>query len=280
MTELRDLTYADLDWDLLRHNAHIQKCWASKGPQDWDKKSSSFAARNSSSPYVALLLAHLPLQADMSVLDVGSGPGTLALPIAAKVRSVCAIDYAPNMLTILNSTAAAQGIGNIRTIECAWEDDWQTKEVGYHDLVLASRSMSVENLRQALVKLNHHARRFVFIADRISPTPFDPEVFAALGRPFNSGPDYIFTVNILYTMGIHPHITVLELDQNSSFPNLEDALRSYRWMIKDLTAAEELRLRAYLAEKSRPAPDGGICIRRSQPVRWALIWWQKQQATA
>ena len=278
MTELSDLTYADLDWDLLRHNAHAQKCWASKGPKDWDQKSSSFASRNSSSPYVASLLAHLPLQPDMTVLDVGSGPGTLALPIAAQVRSVCAIDFAPNMLKILNTSAESQGIANIRTIECAWEDDWEAKDVGCHDLVLASRSMSVANLRQALDKLNRHARRFVFIADRISPTPFDPEVFAALGRPFNAGPDYIYTVNTLYTMAIHPHITILELDQDNRFANLDDAQRSYSWMFKDLTPTEEGRLRAYLLKKSQPTTDGGISIRRSSPPRWALIWWEKNQA--
>jgi SAM-dependent methyltransferase len=277
MTDFTNLTYADLDWDILRNNAQLRKGRANKGAKEWDKKSASFASRNTASPYVSLVLSHLPLDPAMTVLDVGSGPGTLALPIAGKVSSVCAIDFSPNMLHILDKTAVAQNINNIETIECAWEDDWDRKGVGSYDLTIASRSMSVENLSQAIHKLNTHARRYVFIVDRISPTPFDPAAFAAVGRPFNSGPDYIYTVNVLYTMGIHPHISVLKLDQENHYRDLDEAMHSYTWMLKDLTAAEEAQLHTYLTNAALPSVNGGISIRRSSPPKWALIWWEKEQ---
>jgi SAM-dependent methyltransferase len=275
MTDFSNITHADLDWDLLWQNAQRKKGWASKGAKEWDKKSTSFATRNKTSPYVSKVLKQLPLEPSMTVLDVGSGPGTLALPIAEQVSAVTAIDFSPNMLQILNSSAAEKGLTNITTIECAWEDDWEQKGITTYDLAIASRSMGVENLTQAIEKLNRHTTKYVFIADRISPTPFDPLAFHAVDRSFESGPDYIYTLNVLYSMGIHPNVTVLKLDKDMYFADIELAMESYTWMLKGLTGPEEEQLRLYLEEKARPAADGGLVISREMPPQWALIWWQK-----
>ena len=269
------LTYADLDWDILWRNARKQKSWSSKGPEEWDKKAPSFSYRNQSTPFASLVLARLPLKQDTTVLDVGSGPGTLALPIAEKVRSVTAIDYSSVMLATLREKAALTAIDNIHTLQASWEDDWEHLGVGQHDIAIASRSLAVADLRDALCKLDRHATSSVFIVDRISPTPFDPEAFKAVDRPFNAGPDYIYTLNILYSLGIHPHVDILSLEKDSRFNDLEEAFRSYSWMFKDLSDREEILLRGYLANKSRSCGNGQISIERTQAPQWACIWWQK-----
>ncbi len=273
MTDFNQLTHADIDWAKLWQNARNKRGWASKGPAEWDKKSSSFANRNKTSPYIELLLSHLPLDENMTVLDVGSGPGTLALPIAKKVRSVTALDFSPGMLNILQDIAKENNQNNIRTVECAWEDDWTKKNISQHDVAIASRSMNVENLAEAITKLNAHASKYVFITDRISPTPFDPLLFKALGRNFESGPDYIYTLNILYTMGIHPNVSIIQLEHELHFENIDQALQSYTWMVKDLTGHEEVLLKRYLENKSIQDDNGQIVIHRDPPPRWTLIWW-------
>lgn len=53
-------------------------------------------------------------------LDVGSGAGRYALPLARVVREVVAIDPSPSMLTALAEDAAEQGIDNVRSIEARW----------------------------------------------------------------------------------------------------------------------------------------------------------------
>jgi SAM-dependent methyltransferase len=271
---------ADIDWNLLWQNARKQKSWTSKGASDWDKKAKSFASRNSGSAYASMLLARLPLTPELTVLDMGSGPGTLALPLAAKVRSVTAVDYSAGMLEALREKAKTENIENIQTIKGAWEDDWQQLGIIPHDIVIASRSMAVADLRSALEKLNGYAKGHVFIADRIAPTPFDPGAFAATGREFQSGPDYIFTVNMLYSMGIHPSIDILQLEQDLVFADMEEAMRNYGWMLKDLTATETAALEKYIRSLIIPASGTGITIRRQHPPRWALIWWKKETNAA
>ncbi|WP_163337088.1 class I SAM-dependent methyltransferase [Desulfopila sp. IMCC35008] len=275
MTDFSKITYDDLDWAELWHNARDIKGWSNKGAKEWDKKSESFAVRNRDSVFASLLLPHLPLGPETSVLDIGCGPGTLALPIAKHCKTVTALDFSAKMLQLLDQRAAEDNIKNIRTVQCAWEDDWQKARITAHDITIAARSMGVEDLQGAIDKLQRYSKKHIFIADRISPTPFDPEVFRALGRPFESGPDYIYTLNMLYSMGIHPETRIMQLESEVTFANLDDALTSYSWMIKELQADEERKLRAYVEGISRIDTDGSVTIKRDPPPRWVLIHWTK-----
>lgn len=270
------MTYFDIDWNELWQNARKQKSWNSKKPSDWDKKAASFASRNKNSPYVSLFLSHLPLDESMSVLDVGCGPGTLAIPLAQKVASVTCIDYSQAMLELVEKRALEKEIHTIRTVNCSWEDDWEQHGIGHHDITISSRSIGVKDLLGALKKLNTYAKRFVFVTDRISPTPFDPEAFAAIGRDFNAGPDYIYTINCLYSMGIHPSINILQLDKHFTFSTMEEAVGSYSWMFQDLSSVEERKLEEYIRSRIVDSDNQQIVVRRKHPPRWAMIWWKKE----
>jgi len=267
--------FDDIDWADLRANALKKKAWQNKGAKDWDAKAHSFATRNKSSAYIDLFLALLPLETGMSVLDVGSGPGTLAIPIASKVRSVTAIDFSKGMLQVLNDLALKEKISNIKTIHCAWEDDWQANGLRPHDIAIASRAMGVENLASALKKIDSYASRYVFLSDRVGSTPFDVAAFAAIGRPFIAGPDYIYTINTLYTLDIHPNISMLTLEREMTFSSMEEAIRSYSWMFNDITADETAALENYLQGLIIKNEKNQLTLRRESPPRWAVIWWQK-----
>lgn len=276
MTNFAPKTYADIDWAALRANALAQKGWQEKGPDEWDKKARSFAGRNKSAAYIDLVLAHMVLDSSFTVLDIGSGPGTLAIPLARKVQSVTAIDFSSVMLDTLEEIAREEAVENIRTVQCAWEDDWQEKGLQPHDIAIASRSMGVKDLPAALGKIDSYATRYVFLTDRVGSTPFEEGAFTALGRPFFPGPDYIYTLNTLYTMGIHPNVTILKLERDVPYPSMVDAMKSYSWMFGDITKTETLALERYLAGKIIHAEGEKVTIRRDSPPRWALIWWAKE----
>lgn len=267
-------TYDEIDWALLRKNAMARKGWKRKGSAEWDKKARSFSGRTKNNDYVDLFIQELPLAPSLSVLDIGSGPGTLALPIARKVSRVTAIDFSRGMLEILNQHAKEEKTENIETIQCSWEDDWQKKGIAPHDIAIASRSIGVEELEPALHKINSYAGKYVFISDRIGATPFEAGAFEAIGRPFEPGPDYIYTVNILYRMGIYPNVTVLKPNPVSIYPSAEEALASYRWMFQELSPAEERKLVKYIEQNIIETTKNTITVQRNSPVQWALIWWK------
>lgn len=268
-------TYSDIDWQLLWANSRENKSWKSKDAGDWSKKSATFALRTRHSAYVAQFLKIIDIDSDSTVLDVGCGPGTLAVPYAKKAARVTAIDYSKGMLSELKTYAREQDVHNIKTIQCSWQDNWEEHQVDKHDLVIASRSMNIESLAEGIQKLERFAHKRLVIADRIAPSPYDPDAFAAIGREFSSGPDYIYTVNMLYHFGIHPRIDHIELSDELSFSNLEEAVLAYKWMFRDLSKDEEKKLTTFLASRIIKSNDDSIIVKRDFPQRWAVLSWMK-----
>ena len=249
------------------------KSWKKKNRSDWDRRAASFAERNLDSPFVAQVMAHIQTEPNWTVLDVGCGPGTLAIPLASQVRQVTALDYSVAMLLELDKQAQATGLDNIKTIQASWADDWQALGLVRHEVAIASRSLSVEDLQGALSRLNAWASKAVYVVDRVGAGPFDPDLFTALGRNFEPGPDYIFTLNILYSLGIQAKVDFISLDSSRTYGTREEALHSSRWMVDDLTALEEERLVAYVDAHLSRIADGSWQLSRTTPTRWALIWW-------
>ena len=269
------MRYQDIDRDTMWQESRAHKSWKKKKSSDWDQRAASFAERNLDSPFAAQFLAHLQTEPEWRVLDVGCGPGTLAIPLAGQVRQVTALDYSTAMLAELDKRAQAAGLKNITTIQASWSDDWQALGIARHEVAIASRSLSVDDLKGALRKLNGWASKAVYVVDRVGAGPFDPDLFAAIGRDFEPGPDYIFTLNILYTLGIHAQVDFLSLDNRRTYSSREEALQSYRWMVDDLTADEEKLLTAYVDARLSQR-DEMWQLTRQTPPRWALISWRTQ----
>ena len=269
------MLYRDIDWNKMWQEARRKKSWKKKKSGDWDQRAASFAKRNINSDYVDSFLELMKPHADWTVLDVGCGPGTLALPMAKMVKSVTALDFSSAMLQELRSRVEQERVPNIQTIEASWEDDWHSLGIARHDVAVSSRSLSVEDLQAALVKLDAYATQKVFITDKVGSGPFDPDLFAALGRSFEEGPDYIITVNLLYHLGIHPKIDYIELEHKKIFSTREEAIESICWMVEDVTPAEEKKLAAYIDDRLSHTGENQWLFRRRTPVKWAFISWEK-----
>ena len=270
------MKYQDIDWDRIWREGRAGKSWKKRGNSDWDKRAPSYAKRQVGTPYADRFVKMMNPQADWTVLDVGCGPGTLALPLAPLVKKITAVDFSAEMLNELQARCATQGITNVKSLQASWTDDWQAKNIPIHDVAIASRSMSVEDLGRALRKVNDWAAKKVFISDRVGSGPFDPELFKALGRNFEPGPDYIVTLNILYRMGIHPNVDYIHFERSKYFSSREDAVKGCHWMLDSLTAAEQLKLEAYVDERLRQNNDGMWVFTRRTPIKWAVISWEKK----
>jgi SAM-dependent methyltransferase len=101
----------------------------------------------------------LILDSNDSVLDVGCGPGRIAVPVAKRAARVTALDASAKMLEYCMKNAKQQGLSNITPKQI----DWNTAKVGVdvekHDVVIASRSVGLRDI----IKLNSAANKYVFI---------------------------------------------------------------------------------------------------------------------
>lgn len=96
------------------------------------------------------------LEEGMKLLDVGSGPGRLALPASKRVGAageVVALDIQPKMLEKLKARADVMGIENIRLIHAAAGSGKTDKE--YFDrAILVTVLGEIPNKHDALAEVN------------------------------------------------------------------------------------------------------------------------------
>lgn len=99
----------------------------------------------------------LPVTSADSVADIGCGTGRLSVPIARIAKSVTAVDAFAKMLHHCETNAKEAGVKNIKFLKKSWLDDDATEVIGLHDVVIASRSLGLGDIK----KLNKIARKFV-----------------------------------------------------------------------------------------------------------------------
>ncbi len=265
----------NIDWNSAWQEARKGKKQDRSNNSHWNRRAASFAQHAKNSKYPEGFLKLLAPRPEWSVLDVGCGAGTLAIPLAGLVRRVTAIDFSDAMIALLNEHCTEHGLANVTTGVIGWEDDWEQAGIAEHDVAIASRSLVVDDLRAALIKLDNKARHRVYIASLVGDGPFDRRIFAAIGRDLDRGPDYIYVYNLLHQMGIHAEVGfVMNGDGGKVYRDLDDAMEKFNWMIDAITPEETIRLRRYF-ENHLVKTAGGWTLSYQHPVRWAIISWSK-----
>lgn len=233
----------------------------------WDSRAAGMAARALQSSYARDFVARMDLTGARSLLDVGCGPGTIALAVAARLERVLALDYSAAMLDALRTQVAARGLAHVQAVHRAWEDDWSDLPVC--DIAVASRATLVDDIGAALARLDAHARLRVYVTHPVGGHFLDPAIQHVIGRSLPSTPDYIYLVNILHRMGIHPRLDYLTQESRlAGAQDFADYAQRVAWSTGGLAEDETARLQAWY-ERATSAERTGA------PMRWAFISWEK-----
>jgi SAM-dependent methyltransferase len=263
-----------LDWNEAWQTGRRRTQHRWDGRDFWNARAASFAGHAREGRYCDDVLALLQPSPEWTVLDVGCGAGTLAIPFAARVKSVTAMDISDKMLELLDERCKELGIANVRSVLAGWDDDWQAAGIREHDVVIASRSFFAADLRSAIHKLTSVARKRVMIVSLVGDGPYDRSIFDAVKRPLYRGPDYRFITNFLAQEGIFANVSFIRETEDKTYANLDEAVQGMRWMLDGLTAAEEALLRTHLGERC-VRRDGALALPQPKVTHWAAIWWDK-----
>ena len=246
-----------------------------KHPTDiefWEERSSSFAQHAGKTRYPNEFLKLMRLAPDLTVLDMGCGGGALAIPLAAKVRKVTAVDFSPNMLAIVGDICRERNITNIETILGEWDSDWASLGIGKYDIAIASRSLHAEDSAPYIRKLINAARRQVFISSPEGDGPLDTKLLDFVGRKGPTKPDYRRLMDIIQSMGIRADVSFIDGDQTNKWPTFEEAVEGQKWMFFNATRQEDERIRLYL-EQNLIRKDGMVQLPYERTYHWAVMWW-------
>lgn len=263
------------DWNRAWREMRTDRPSPARHAKFWDGRSRSFAKHVTRTGYAERFLKIMTPEPEWTVLDMGCGAGTLALPLAEKVKSITAVDFSEKMLSILQEECKERNINNIDTIHASWEDDWTDVGLGQYDVTIASRSLVVDDLKGTIAKLHNAARKKVFIVTVVGDGPHDRQAYEAVGRDLQVGPDYIYNYNVLYQMGIYARVDFIVQQVRDTYGDREGAMDSVRWMFPELSGDEEKKLDAYMDEHLI-CLDSQWMLDYAKTVRWAVLWWEKE----
>ncbi len=216
----------------------------------------------------------LPLTEECrSFLDVGSGCGTLSIPLARAGKKVTAIDASPHMIEILREDMKRLGIKNIRPIVAQWGE----KKLCPHDVVICANVPELlKGSERFPLEANDLSRRFVFLVtsagteqDKFYYRELYPLLF---NKPFEKRADYLKTYTTLHSMGIFANVEIIEYDFDQPFHDMDEAMEFWKEYLGIVTEEFDGRLREFLSRKLEPI-KGGLLARFHK--RSAIIWWRR-----
>ncbi|MGP8322125.1 MAG: class I SAM-dependent methyltransferase [Methanosarcinaceae archaeon] len=243
-----------IDWNKMWTEAMEKSSWG-KRHRDmtsfWNVRAKHYNESIKQNDRPARVISKLDIDPECSVLDIGAGPGTLTIPLAKIVKHVTVVEPSSGMLACLGENAANEGLENITCINKKWEDVYPGEDLGEYDVVIASYSLSMVDMAEALLKMDtvakHSVYLFTFTGDRMwDYTDLWPELY---GEKYQAGPDYIYLYNILYQIGIQADVEISTIEHKQRFSNLDEAVEQWKENLDVSTPKAEEVIRSHLTAK-------------------------------
>jgi len=206
------------------------------------------------------------------VLDIGCGPGALALPLARLGAKVTAIDISSGMLSRLQQTAAAEGLA-LQTLEGSWwsaDIDALGLRGGY-DLVIAARTPAIMNsecLERMMACSRRHCFYIGFIQKHGSSLKRDSGLPQTAKGASGNTTNMFFPFMYLYLAGYRPEVRVSVRQRQEHLPWEQAADRALEQLGRDCEAGEAAAVR----QRFQTAAVNGIYTAKSEIGEGMLLW--------
>jgi SAM-dependent methyltransferase len=276
----------DPDWNEIwkaRQHLHESSKHSDDPSHNWNKRENAerydSTSRIEYDDRVLTTINGLDIAKESCVLDIGAGPGTLALPLAPRVKEITAIEPGEGMTAILSERMKKDGVTNINIIRKRWEDIIPTSDLsGQYDVVIASLSLTMEDIRLALRQMDAVSRGSVYLFWFVD-MPFWERMYADLweplhGLPYHPGPKADCLFGVLYQMGIYANVEMLPLKKEYRFKTMDELTVFFRRRFNVMRPEQERVLDDYLKPLIRTE---GSEIVISGDSTFAKIWWKKNQ---
>ncbi len=253
-----------------RNNRWIQ--YYSYAARQQDADSAAF------SPYAEEVVSFLEqtgrLQAEDSVLDLGSGTGSFSFSFAKHCRTVTAMDMDADSLTVLEQRARRLGLSNIRTETAMWEE---YRPAQPFSVVFSSMCPAICNYEELLRMEQLAARTCCLIAvTRGSYDLHRKKLMQLLDVHPQGGmtTEALWYYEMLYLMGRQPDVKNYTRHYRYQLP-VEEAVEqgTVYYQIFGLSPAQS---RPVLEEYYRAVAVDGM-VQDESHLNTALICWQPQK---
>ena len=231
---------------------------------------------NNAQGRAARIVDAFKVDSDTSIIDIGCGTGQITISLARKAGRVTALDPSEDMLGILDEKARQENLSNITILNNKWEDVAVGVDLEPHDLVVSSYSLVMDDVRDAIAKMESAARQGVCIFWFASKASYEfdalwPRLF---GTPHVPGPNHAQLLNVLHQMKIFPNVGISSQTHIQRFKDLDDATDHWAGIMRIEEPAQREIIREHLGRTLVPKEGKLLSIR---PVASAMIWWRTDE---
>ena len=212
------------------------------------------------------------IQPNHTLIDVGAGPGRLALPLALKCRHVTAVEPSPAMSEAFREEADRHHIQNVTLVESTWEDA-QTQPA---DIVLCSHVLyTARRIDEFVEKLTAHAKERVLVILHWDPPQHRayrlwPDVHGETRLPLPAAPQLL---QVLDEMGIEYNVEDLPTPDFHGFDSPDEAWQQTRGILFLTKGSKKDNLLRKVIPNHLEQRNDQLYLIDSQPMRPTLITW-------
>jgi SAM-dependent methyltransferase len=231
-------------------------------PGYWDRRAKTYARSTRVRVDEFLEFLEPYLASRKTLIDVGAGAGRHAVPLAARLEWVTAVEPSEGMRANIAVS------DNMTVIASRWED----AEVAPADLVICCHVLyGVSDPASFIAKLGRAARERVFImlreSDLMHPAMLIRARTTGLGpRP----PRFSDLFMLLIQMGIAPDVSFIRYPFVTRYPDIDEAVADCQAMLGD--GWDDGSARAILKEVLKP--EGEELVYRGGEVVSGVAHWQ------
>jgi len=254
----------------------------------WDRMASGFAKRSSTDEalkrkekILSMLKKAGALKQGSRVLDIGSGPGNWAIPMAEEGARVTALEPSTEMIKELKGRAEEKGVSHLIDID---QRTWQEVDIekehldgksfeGRFDLVFASMTPGVST-PETLRKVMKASKGFCYLSSfsgggwRNAYKKIWKEL-SGEEIPSHAG-DFIYPLNYIYSLGYRPQIE-FNFWEHEREESIDEAVETILFFVhgnSDVAPEIKEKLKAYLEERS----DGKIFRYKHEICQGIMLW--------
>ena len=193
-------------------------------PHYWDRRAEGFARSTHARADELLAVAEPYVLPGRTLIDAGAGTGRHAVPLAARLEWVTAVEPSEGMRAMIPP------LDNMTLVASTWED----AEVAPADLVICSHVLyGVADPVPFIKKLDRFARERVFIVLRESPLPHPGAAIRRrlFGDDGPRMPRFSDLFMLLIQMDIAPDVSFMRYPVTNRYQDLDEALADSRALV-------------------------------------------------
>lgn len=250
--------------------------------EHWDKLAKPFSCFERVCNYACEFMNIAQFDPNQTVLDVGCGSGTLAIPLSDLGIHVTGIDFSPAMLKSVQDVIDKEAIENIKLMNVAWEDDWEAAGVPVCDVAVSSRSIMWTNIEECIHKLDDYARYRVCVTVPASSSMFhQAKLERALGRALDDPlTELKRVIDECLNMGRQPQVSYIRSLRYDIYDSPQQVQEHLLARIGGLQVGEQEAFNDYCSQHvvrytSNTGELGGWFCDEDLLSSWAFVSWEK-----